>query len=72
MQLSLKDIEIAIESLNKIEEKLLQYAKSQKYITHCFDCEESLSSLGREEYQHTCRCYCSICRDDLMEGEKLS
>ena len=30
-------------------------------VIHCLNCEESLSSRGKEPYTHTCRCYCKRC-----------
>jgi len=38
---------------------------------HCDDCEESLSSKGLAEYQHTCRCYCKICDPPKQNMENV-
>ena len=59
--MKLKQIETCIKSMNKLQKELELYAKEQGWITHCFDCEESLSSRGLQEYFHTCRCYCKVC-----------
>jgi len=61
LKCNLEQIESIVGSMNDLEKSLLFYAKNKKWITHCFDCEESHSSRGLAPYIHTCRCYCGIC-----------